>query len=121
MAEPRPHILIVDDDPASREAVRDLLRLEGHAPVTAADGLEALLRVDHSTFALIITELTMPRMDGMGLLREIERRGLPSAVVVLTRRGSIETAVEAMRRGAYDYLTKPLDPERLIASTAVSI
>jgi DNA-binding NtrC family response regulator len=56
----------------------------------------------------------MPRMDGLALLREIERRHLPTAVVVLTGRGSIETAVEAMRHGAYDYLTKPVDPQRLL-------
>jgi DNA-binding NtrC family response regulator len=114
MAERRPQILIVDDEPGSRESLCELLTEEGYAVTTAEDGLEALLRLADSSFALIITELKMPRMDGMALLREMELRRLPSAVVVLTGRGSIETAVEAMRRDAYDYLTKPVDPQRLL-------
>jgi DNA-binding NtrC family response regulator len=114
MSDARPQILVVDDEPASRDALCELLRTEGYAPSTAKDGLDALSRLTRGSVALVIADLKMPRMDGLDLLREIERRGLPSAVVVLTGRGSIETAVEAMRLGAYDYLTKPVDPQRLL-------
>jgi DNA-binding NtrC family response regulator len=114
MSDARTPVLIVDDEPASRDALCELLRTEGYAPSTARDGLEALARLARESVALVIADLKMPRMDGLELLREIERRGLPSAVVLLTGRGSIETAVEAMRLGAYDYLTKPVDPQRLL-------
>src|SRR5581483_1569797 len=111
---PRPQILVVDDEPASRDALCELLRTVGYAPLTAKDGVEALARLTRATVPLVIADLKMPRMDGLALLREIERRALPTAVIVLTGRGSIETAVEAMRHGAYDYLTKPVDPQRLL-------
>jgi DNA-binding NtrC family response regulator len=107
-------ILVVDDEPGSREALCEILRSEGYRPLAAKDGVEALACLGRVAVPLVIADLKMPRMDGMALLREIEQRGLNSAVVVLTGRGSIETAVEAMRHGAYDFLTKPVDPQRLL-------
>jgi DNA-binding NtrC family response regulator len=112
--EPRVQILIVDDDPASRESLCLLLESEGYAPYGVKDGLDALTRLSRVAVPLVIADLKMPRMDGLALLREVGRRELPSVVVMLTGRGDIETAVEAMRHGAYDYLTKPVDPQRLL-------
>jgi DNA-binding NtrC family response regulator len=109
-------ILIVDDEPGSREALCLLLETAGYAPVGATDGIDALSRLSRTSVPVIVADVRMPRMDGLALLREISRRELPSAVVMLTGRGDIETAVEAMRQGAHDFLTKPVDPKRLLLS-----
>jgi DNA-binding NtrC family response regulator len=114
MRDPRRHVLIVDDESASREALCELLRSEGYAPSTARDGAEALNKLQASPVPLLISELETPRLGVLDLLRAIELRRLPTAVVVLTARGSIESAVEAIRHGAHDYLTKPVDPQQLL-------
>src|SRR5262245_35664829 len=114
MRDPRRHVLIVDDEDASREALCELLRSEGYAPCTAKDGAEALNRLQASPVPVLISELETPKLGVLDLLRAIELRRLPTAVVVLTARGSIESAVEAVRHGAHDYLTKPVDPQQLL-------
>jgi DNA-binding NtrC family response regulator len=114
MREPRRNVLIVDDEAASREALSELLKSEGYAPITAKDGAEALNRLQASPVPVLISELQTPRLGVLDLLRTIELRRLPTAVVVLTGRGSVESAVEAVRHGAHDYLTKPVDPQQLL-------
>ena len=114
----RAQILIVDDEPGAREALCLVLETEGYAPLGATDGVDALTRLSRVTVPLVVADLKMPRMDGLALLREIGRRELPSAVVMLTGQGDIESAVEAMRHGAHDFLTKPVDPQRLLVSIA---
>jgi DNA-binding NtrC family response regulator len=114
MRDPHRHVLVVDDEAASREALCELLRSEGYTPSTARDGAEALNRLQSSPVPLLISELETPRLGVLDLLRAIELRRLPTAVVVLTGRGSVESAVEAIRHGAHDYLTKPVDPQQLL-------
>jgi DNA-binding NtrC family response regulator len=114
MRDLRRHVLIVDDEQPSREALCELLRTEGYAPSTAADGAAALERLQAAPVPLLISELTTPRLGALDLLRAIEQRRLPTALVVLTRHGSIESAVTAIRHGARDYLTKPVDPQQLL-------
>src|SRR5262245_21025268 len=114
MRDPHRQVLIVDEEDASRNALCELLRSEGYVPITAKDGAEALNRLQASPVALLISELETPRFGVLDLLRAIELRRLPTAVVVLTGRGSIESAVEAIRHGAHDYLTKPVDPQQLL-------
>src|SRR5262245_63850733 len=94
MRDPRRHVLIVDDEAASREALCELLRSEGYTPATARDGAEALNRLQASPVPLLITELETPRLGVLDMLRAIELRRLPTSVIVLTGRGSIESAVE---------------------------
>lgn len=97
--------------------VRTLSRIlarKGFDVVAAANGVEALQRLDEGEFDLVITDLNMPAMDGMQLLRAMDARGLSPATIVLTGHGTVQTAVEAMKLGAGDYLIKPCDPEELV-------
>ncbi|MDY0003461.1 MAG: sigma-54 dependent transcriptional regulator [Polyangia bacterium] len=111
--EPIP-ILLAEDDPGMRSLLSEILRSAGYEVDVAEDGQEALERLRLTAPRLLITDMKMPRMDGVALLRKAraERPGLP--VIVLTAFGTVSGAVEAMRLGAFDYLSKPLpDPERL--------
>jgi len=106
-------ILIADDEPDSRKALTELLGRWGHAVQEAADGAEALRRALERQPDLVITDLVMPGMDGLWLLRAIREELGDVPVILLTGRGTIDTAVEAIREGAYDFLEKPVDPSRL--------
>lgn len=106
-------ILIADDEPDSRKALAELLGRWGHAVQEAADGAEALRRALERQPDLVITDLVMPGMDGLWLLRAIREELGDVPVILLTGRGTIDIAVEAIREGAYDFLEKPVDPSRL--------
>jgi DNA-binding NtrC family response regulator len=106
-------ILVVDDEPASRSGLQELLTFWGYEAAAAADGQEALELASSSTPDLVIADLVMPGIDGLELLSRLRRDVPTTAVVFLTGQGSIETAVQAIKDGAYDYLTKPVDPTRL--------
>ena len=102
-------ILIVDDDPALRRALADRLRSWGHATVSAADGQQALEAARGREFDLVMLDLAMPGMPGMDVLRRLRDEDYPADVVVLTSHGLLESAVEAIKIGAADFLTKPAD------------
>jgi len=106
-------ILVVDDEPASRKGLQELLTVWGYEVSSAADGHEALERAAVRAPDLVIADLVMPGIDGLELLTRLKRDFPTTAVVFLTGQGSIETAVQAIKDGAYDYLTKPVDPTRL--------
>jgi two-component system response regulator HydG len=114
MRDQRRKILIADDDSTSRESLGEFLESEGYVAIPTTDGLEALSHLQATPIPLVIADLKMPRLGGLELVEAIEARRIPTSVVVLTGHGSVETAVEAMKRGAYDYLTKPVDPQRLL-------
>ncbi len=101
-------ILVVDDEPASRESLVDVLSEEGYQVAAAASGEEALEAIDTAEFDLVITDLRMPGIDGVTLLREVRRRCPQTLVILITAHASVETAVEALREGAHDYMIKPL-------------
>jgi DNA-binding NtrC family response regulator len=106
-------VLIVEDEAHARNGLTELVASWGFRAESAADGVEGLDRVRQWSPGIVVTDLKMPRMDGMELLariRELEQRVV---VIMLTAQGSIESAVEAMRMGAYDYIPKPVDPVRL--------
>jgi len=109
----RQRVLIVDDDATTRSGLADLVGAWGYDVAVAADGVEALDRAAEEPPAVVVSDLVMPRMDGMALLAALRRDHPDAAVIMLTGQGSIETAVQAMKDGAYDYLTKPVDPGRL--------
>ncbi|MCA9610970.1 MAG: response regulator, partial [Myxococcales bacterium] len=112
-SKPRGRILIVDDEANAREALDELLREEGYRTATAADGQEALEKIPEFRPEVVLTDLKMPRMDGLELL-ERGRELMPHGTfVVMTAFGSIDTAVAAIRRGAENYVTKPLDFDAL--------
>ena len=107
-------ILVVEDDIDLREALGDTLRLAGYEPVLAQDGRAALDCLERSEPAMVITDIQMPKMDGHTLLKHIKRRWPDLPVMLMTAFGSIQKAVEAMREGAVDYLTKPFEAEVLV-------
>ncbi len=109
----RHRVLIVEDDPVSRKGLQDLLDVWGYEVEAAADGMEALDRIAAEVPAVVVSDLVMPRLDGMGLLSAIKRDYPGTPVIVLTGQGTVESAVQAMKDGAYDYLAKPVDPGRL--------
>jgi DNA-binding NtrC family response regulator len=111
-------ILIVDDEKNVRATLQRALELEGHETGQAGDGREALARLDGGGYDLAMVDLAMPRLDGMELLDELAERRDPTPVIILTAHGTVERAVEALRKGAYDFLEKPPDRERLLHAVA---
>jgi DNA-binding NtrC family response regulator len=106
-------VLIVEDEPAARIGLEQLVGSWGFLAESASDGEEALAKVTTFRPAIVITDLVMPRLDGLGLLRALQSQGADVTTLLLTAQGTVETAVEAMKEGAYDYLTKPVDLQRL--------
>ncbi len=109
----RRNVLLVDDDPYSTTQLRKLLESEAIRVDTVSNGQEALSALSIKDYSVLITDLRMPGMGGMDLIREIANRRLLVTPIVTTAFGSIDRVVEAMRLGAYDFLTKPIDPTNL--------
>jgi DNA-binding NtrC family response regulator len=107
-------ILVVDDDTEMRELVRDILQDRGHQITAAANGDEALKRLSEGDYAAVLTDLRMKGMQGTELLAEVKRLYPDVSVILMTAFGSVDTAVEAMKHGASDYLTKPVKSEELV-------
>ena len=106
-------ILIVDDEPAIATGLSELLRLEGYATAEMHNGRQALQLMEKEAFNLVLVDLMMPGLTGLELLQEIKNREWATEVIIITGQGTISTAVEAIKTGAYDYLTKPVQPDRL--------
>ena len=106
-------VLIVEDEENERTGLAELVSAWGYRAETAKDGLEGLEKVVSWSPGIVITDLKMPRMDGMELLQHVAEHSQPIAVILLTAQGSIDAAVDAMKIGAYDFLSKPVDPTRL--------
>jgi len=106
-------VLVVDDDASLRRIVEYNLAEEGHAVATAASGEEALRALERSRFDLVVTDIKMPGMDGMELLRRVKTASPGTEVIVITAFGTIEMAVEAMKAGAFEYITKPFNRDEL--------
>ncbi len=101
-------LLVVDDDSLIRRSLGEMLRREGYTVLEAATGAEALKLVGSAAPSLVITDFNMPEIDGMQLLRELKARKPDLPVVLVTGYGTVEQAVEAMKNGAYDYVSKPI-------------
>ena len=106
-------ILIADDDESARSGLADLLSTWGYEVEEAIDGKDALERAPAFGPSVVIADLVMPGLDGVALLKPLAELNPNTAVILLTGHATVETAVSAMREGAYDYLTKPVDPRRL--------
>jgi two-component system response regulator AtoC len=109
-------ILLVDDEPNLRKVLGALLRQEGFEVLAEPDGAAALARIRSApsgTFDAVITDLRMPKLDGMGLLKALAREDPDLPVVMLTAHGTVDNAVEAVKNGAFDYLEKPFDRDQI--------
>ena len=108
-----PLVLVVDDDPTARRMLDVRMRALGCQVAMATNGRDALAAIERELPAVILLDLQMPQMDGMEVLRTLNRDGAEAATIVITAHGSIDTAVEAMKEGAIDFITKPFDPQYL--------
>jgi DNA-binding NtrC family response regulator len=106
-------VLVVDDETNLRAVLRGLLERDGYAVDEASDGRAALEKARTKSYAAVLTDLRMPEMDGAALLDALRRDHPELPVVLLTAHGTVQTAVDAMRRGAFDFLTKPFDKDEL--------
>lgn len=123
MAEKTPtegaaRVLVIDDEPGFRDLLSFELSEQGYAVATAADGEEGLARVRAEAFAVVVSDLTMPRRNGLETLGGIKAASPATEVILITGNATVETAVECMRRGAYDYITKPFDTGALLRLVA---
>lgn len=109
-------MLVVDDEKDMLEVLRDILSKESHEVTTAGSGSQALEKFGPGRYDVVVTDLKMPGMGGIELLEEIRKRDPEVAVILLSAFGTIETAVEAMKKGAFDFVTKPLIPKVLLAA-----
>jgi DNA-binding NtrC family response regulator len=106
-------VLIVEDDPATRVGLTELVGAWGFHTDQAANGEEAMEKITSFRPAIIVSDLVMPRMGGLELLRALKDQLSDLTLILLTAQGTVESAVEAIKEGAYDYLSKPVDPARL--------
>ena len=114
MADPRGRILIVDDEPIKRAVMEDELQNAGYTVTTATSPLDVEPIIDKVEFDVVLTDLRMPGQDGLSFLRDLKERNPEQPVIVMTAFGTVETAVEAMKLGAFDYLKKPFSTEELL-------
>ena len=114
-------ILIVDDELSMREFLEILLRKEGYGVSTASQGEEALALFERHTYDLVVCDIMMPRVDGMQILRRVKETSPGTQVIMITAFASTETAVEAMKIGAYDYITKPFKVDEIKLAIAKAL
>ncbi|MCK5800669.1 MAG: response regulator [Deltaproteobacteria bacterium] len=112
--EESPRILVVDDEKVIREILSDFLTMEGFLVRTVEDGEVALDELTRRSYNLVISDLKMPHMGGIDLLEAINERGINVLTVIMTGFGTVETAIEAMKKGAYDYILKPFKVEEVV-------
>ncbi len=108
------HILVVDDEPAVRDSLKEWLVDEGFSVDMAESGRQALEMLQDKAYSLMLTDIKMPGMDGVELLQQAKQVQPELTVVMMTAYATVETAVEAMKQGAFDYLMKPFDPARML-------
>src|SRR5574337_1053367 len=106
-------VLVVDDDTLGREYLCETLMRGGYEVVSASDGLQAITQVGKEGYDLIFLDMKMPGMCGMEVLERVKTISPETVVILMTAYGTIETAVEAMKKGAYDYIIKPFSPDQI--------
>jgi DNA-binding response OmpR family regulator len=115
------HIMVIDDEPAARLSLAELLSLEGYEVTAAASGEEALERMPDGPFDLAIVDLKMPGMDGLQVVEVLQKQSPNTVIIMLTAHGTLETAVQAMRQGAHDYLLKPANVNEIMQSVKAGL
>jgi putative nucleotidyltransferase with HDIG domain len=112
--EDRPRVLVVDDEKFIRDIIADFLGMEGYIVRTAEDGTSAVNELERARYDMVISDLKMPKMGGLDLLKEVARVHPDTLTVIMTGFGTVETAIDAMKRGAYDYILKPFKVEEIV-------
>jgi two-component system response regulator AtoC len=107
------NILIVDDELNMRLVLQAMLKKEGYEVAAASDGLEALKMLKTGPVDVVVTDLKMPNLDGLGLLERMIREYPSVPVIIITAHGTVATAVDALKKGAFDYISKPFEQEDL--------
>jgi CheY-like chemotaxis protein len=119
-APPRRRVLLVDDEERFTSRMRKLLERHLFQVATAGDGKQALALIDEQAFDAVVLDIRMPLMDGMTVLRRVQENSSPPPVIMLTGHATLETGIEAIRQGAFDYLMKPCSIEDLVAKLEVA-
>src|SRR5581483_11381623 len=109
----RAKILIADDERTITEGLSAILQDEGYTVDVALDGQRALDRLTADTYGVVLADLKMPKLDGLALLKEMQAREITTECIIITGQATVDSAVQAMRQGAYDYIEKPLTAEKL--------
>src|SRR5690349_19278866 len=121
MPESRGSLLVIDDEPHLRETLEELLASEGYQVDSAANGEEGIGRLSRRVYDLVLLDAVLPDQSGLEVLQKIRATNPALAVVMITAYGSVERAVEAIRLGATNYITKPWDNERLLAEISTLV
>ena len=108
------HILIVDDEAYIRRTLKSVLENEPYEVDEAVDGVDCLSKIKQKKYDVIFLDIRMPRLDGLEALEKIQELSPESSVIMISGHGNIETAVESVRKGAFDFLQKPLDLNRVL-------
>lgn len=114
-------ILLIDDEKSIRKSLREILEFEKYKVEEAEDGSQGLAMASAENFDLILCDIKMPKLDGMELLNKLNEQNIDSPIVMMSGHGNIETAVEAVKKGAYDFLAKPIDLNRLLVTVRNAI
>lgn len=107
-------ILVIDDEKSIRSTLKEILEYEGHEVTDAQDGQEGYNKTETDKFDIILCDIKMPKMDGMELLEKLMEKQTDTPIIMISGHGTIETAVEAIKKGAYDFISKPLDLNRML-------
>ena len=108
------HILVVDDDQRMRELLVEVFTEQGYTVTAASDGDMAIQEIRANHFSLIITDLKMPKQDGLAIVKQAKAKDAETPIIMITGHGTVDSAIEAMKQGAYDYIEKPFNPEQLL-------
>src|SRR3954470_21952342 len=113
MKQPNAKVLIADDEQAITAGLSAILSDEGYTVEIAPDGQKALERLSEDRYGVVLADLKMPKLDGLALLRELQSRQIPTECIIITGQATVDSAVQAMQQGAYDYIEKPLNADKL--------
>ena len=111
---PASKILILDDEENMLHMLKTILTKEGYEIATANNGIEGLKKIESNSFDTILCDLRMPEMDGLSFLKATREKNIQSTTIMMSAYGTIDMAIEAMKLGAYDYISKPFKPDEII-------
>ncbi len=110
------HLLLIDDEAPIRASLKEILEYEGHKVSEASTGMDGVLAASKTAFDAIFCDVKMPQMDGLDVLDMLTKKNVPTPVIMISGHGTVETAVDALKKGAYDFIQKPLDLNRVLVT-----